>query len=134
MSDEKLREKVRIVSERLAALSKVATAREQDGANDSATVEVATSKPRVRMMFVGGHALLSELEREAAKWGESVHKQFDVNLDITVATPPYEDELDLECMGYWFRIKGSDPEKASQKFQVQHEHNARSVRDGSAGD
>ena len=59
-------------------------------------------KPVIKALFVGPFVLDLVLHRKATWWKERIEEEYDVEINMHVADPPFQTD-DIECEGYWLK-------------------------------
>ena len=83
------------------------------------TVKLAGESLEVSVLFLGPFELDSVVERSAAEWTRKIGKATGRKVKLTVGDPPYADDSDLECKGYWLRVLARRPEEQTRLMRNQ---------------
>ena len=86
---------------------------------DMATVQPIQPAPEVKGLFVGPFALETQVQEKRREWEEKLSAEYQIEMTMAVAEPPFDIEDDIEAKGYWIKPKGRTLEQRVQKLRTQ---------------
>ncbi len=70
---------------------------------ETSNLSARVDKPQRKAILLGPFALEVEVTRRARAWQTRLEEHLGVEIQMQIATPPYEMDNDVECKGYWVR-------------------------------
>ena len=90
----------------------------EDG-SDRASVPVVLPKARVRVMFVGPFLFETAVLRKAQVWKERLETEYGIEIEMSVAEPPFTVDSELDVKGYWIKPDARDYSARVKKLKSQ---------------